>query len=668
MGDRRESGEAYAVLVGACDSRRRLRDGGFEVRIYAYGACAPTENAEIVQQQFRLANSYQRVLVLTERKRREMVDRCYQQACPAEYRAYLEASQVTAAAVDIVRRQRTRPGDMLEPDEEMKAEAREETKLAKANLAAARERESAALAAWREARKRATPKLRPRLQRCDRGARARNKFAYNAAGDVGLAWGTRLKVGESVERAAKAAAKIGTMPHLPRFDGGGMVVVQLQGASGIDDKNGLSVADAFSGKDTRLQINVVGAAAFRSAQGRDPLLHKNGKPKQPADPNSKRSQRRAAATGGSIYGIVRLRIASDGRTPIWASFPVVLSRELPVDAPIKWATVHAHKVGPRTEWRLLLTVDDVLPAVKSAGSVLAINHGWRNLPDGGLRVAYAVGSDGHKEEICVPPEYVTGLAHVESLRSIRDKLYEDAKRLLSDWRDEGERPEWFMDGSKNVGRWRSPKHLAWLVRDWMTRRFDGDLKMFEVFSAWLKKDRHLWRWESDSRDKLWTMRQDFYRCVAARWADTYSKILVTDMDLRDFAELPKPEDGADSAGNVQRRSRFLAAPSELVGAVKNACSTRGTVFEKVDGKNMTRTCNACGVILAFAAKTFLKNTCECGATWDQDENHALNLHARADRVKPKNIKSSVDLEEKKGRWLKRKKDMGADTKIARATG
>ena len=200
--------------------------------------------------------------------------------------------------------------------------------------------------------------------------------------------------------------------------------------------------------------------------------------------------------------------------------------------------------------------------------------------------------------------------------------------------------------------WKSPKKLARFVRTWRDHRFEDDSKVFEIFAAWLKKDTHLWRWESDEREKLWKMRQNFYRNVAARWAKNYSKILVTGMDLRDFTELPKPEDAADTEGNEQRRSRFLAAPSEFVGAVENACSTQGTHHKKVDAHYMTQTCHVCKVTMAFPAKTFLVNTCSaCGAVWDQDENHGLNL-----LTKDSPSSEMTEPEEKKqGRWSKRKK-------------
>ena len=639
------------------------------MRIYAYGAFAPVENIHVIHEQLRLAHSYQCALVCIERDRRKAVEQLYRDTCPNEFKAQEASSQAVLKAVEVVRRLRTRPGDMLEPDEEMKVKAREEAKIACEVLDRARAQEKVTRQAWKDARKRATPKLRERLQACDAEARAKNKFAYNAAGSVGLAWGTRLKIGESAERAAKAAAKIGAMPHMPRFDGGGILSVQLQGDSGIEGKKGLLSADVFAGADTRFRLTSTDPAAWQALRGKSSLVGKNGKPLPQADPNSKRSQRRRErggdGTGGGTCMIARLRIGSEGRDPIWGVWPVIIHRPLPTNAPIKWVQICAHKIGPRTEWRLLVTVDDEAVAIETptrrlVKSTLAVNLGWRNLQDDGLRVAYAVGSDGRREEIRVPPSYVSGVAHVQSLKSIRDKLFVTAKTALREWAEEAERPEWFSEELRYMDRWLAQRKLVRFVSRWNRQRFDGDAEIFEILSKWQKKDKHLWFWESDERTKLLRMRQDFYRTVAARWASEYERILVTEMDLRDFAQKEAPED-ADSTGKDQRVSQRYAAPSELRGAIKNACSTRASMFEEVKAVFLTQTCHACGIVFAFAAKTDLEHTCECGARWDQDYNHCRNLLARGEVVRAPGgslALSVIDENDaagnKKGRWQKRR--------------
>jgi hypothetical protein len=599
------------------------------MRNYKFTARLPVENADAVQLQLRLAHSYQCALIAIERRRRMVVDRLYQRACPAEYAELDSASKAVLMAIESVRHTRNTGGDMLDPDMEMKNENREIAKLAREALSAAREREKTAYAALRAAKRAATPRLRARMRMCDRGARARNKRAYGLAGTVGLAWGTRLKVDESVERAGKAAAKEGSLPRFPRFDGSGAVVVQLQG--------GLDEAAARGGEDTRFRLVSVSAEMWQESQGRS--AHRGntdvvrggpraGQPRAPL-PQPKDGSRSSRMRQGVL---ARLRIGSDGRQPIWAAWPVTMGRPLP-PAPIKWAQMIAHRVGARIHWELMITVDDAtaLPAIRTEGPTLAVNLGWRNHPDGGLRVAYTVGSDGRTEDVRVPTELISGMDHVRSLQAIRAQRLEALKRDLSEWMGEGERPAWLMHALRYADQWCSPKHAAWLLRDWTSRRFTGDAAVYDALHAWVKQDRHLWYWECDEREKLLRMRKDYYRCIAAKWAREYARILVTDMDLSVFATREAPEE-ADNVGLVQRVSQRLAAPSELRGVIKNACSTRGAKFEEVDGAYKTQTCTACGVVMAFAAKQDLVPTCTaCGVREDQDQRHARNLLA-SDKV------------------------------------
>lgn len=623
------------------------------MRNYTFGARKPTQNADQVATQLRLAVAYQAALVAIERKRRQVVDRLYQHACPAEYAAHVQAETACEAAARAVSLQRARPGDMLEPDEEMKAEARTAMAVAKEALAEARAVAKTARDAWYAARKAATPKLRKRMTWCQNGAYARNKAAYGRGTEIGLAWGTRLKCGEWAERAGKAATDEGTLPHFPRFDGGGTIAVQLQPRS-PGAPSGLSIDEAYACADTRFRLEKVSAEKWQAVQGRSHLVGRNGKPLPQPKEGGSRSRR--------PYALAHLRIGSVGRDPVWAVWPIVISRELPPGR-IKWVQAIAHKIGDRLEWQIMLTIDEATSVpLRESGAILAVNLGWRNLRDGGLRVAYAIGSDGHEEEVRVPPEYTAGVAHVDSLRSIRDRLHETAKRALANWCEEHPAPGWLTAEIRYLPQWRTQRHLAMLVVSWRERRFDGDETMFMTLDAWRKKDRHLRFWECDERAKLLRRRKDFYRCVAARWAERYARILITDMDLRDFAELPAPEDGAATSGNAQRRSRMLAAPSELRDAVKNACSTRGASFEPAKGAHKTETCNACAGVLAFPARAELEHTCPlCGARWDQDANHCKNLLAsdavaakRAQALAPSVSSEKTGGDKKEGRWERRR--------------
>lgn len=616
------------------------------MRVYAYGARPPIEGADLVEQQFWLAHIYQRVLVLLERRRRDLVERLYRHACPDEWEAYDAAAKAAEAAAQTMRLSRDTGGETLDAEE--RVERKRLADAAKAALDEARQHEIVVRQAWKTARKRATHCLRPRLKMIDNGVKARQKFAYNAAGSVGLAWGTRLKVGESVERAAEMSAKIGAMPHLPRNDGSGMIVVQLQGDSGIGEKKGLAPKNALGESDTRFRLEYVDAKKWKEVQGRSSVVSRKGVKLLQPKPKSRRTVRRKAE---GHYAIAHLRVGSDGRAPIWAKWPVILHRRIPEDAPIKWAQMHARREGPRIRWQLNVTIDLEVRALRSQTTrgkrvpTLAVNLGWRSFEDGGLRVAFAVGSDGHEEEIRVPNDYIDGVEHVASLRSIRDGNFERMKTHLVTWiKKDEERPAWLIEEARYVDRWRRQAKLVHLISMWRSRRFAGDRTEWKNLISWQKQDRHLWFWECDERAKLLRMRRDFYREVAARWATKYARVLVTDMDLRDFATLLPPEEGPKSEGKIPRVLQRLAAPSELRSAMKNACSTRGSFFKEVDGLFKTQTCNACGLV---AVVKDLRRRCECGALWDQDANHCRNLLA-SDKLTPP--EKAVG---KTGRWQKR---------------
>src|SRR6266566_1563755 len=100
------------------------------MRIYAYGARPPVENKELIERQIRLGHTYQRVLVLIERARRAAVEHLYCHACPDEYAKFVAASSAAEKAATLVRGTRSTGGDILPPDDDMKAEKREELALA----------------------------------------------------------------------------------------------------------------------------------------------------------------------------------------------------------------------------------------------------------------------------------------------------------------------------------------------------------------------------------------------------------------------------------------------------------------------------------------------------------------------------------------------------------
>ena len=218
-------------------------------------------------------------------------------------------------------------------------------------------------------------------------------------------WGTRGVIENAHDAARKAPLYDGVEPHDPRFlrfTGEGQVAVQLQG--------GLPVAEAF-GEDSQLRIRRV------------------------PDRNTARNRQ--------CYAILMMRINSTPTgEPIFAEFPMMFHRELPVNGVIKAATVNLRRIGPREEWSVSITIDTTCsPRREHCGEgVVAVDLGWRLLDDGSIRVAMA-----GEEPLVLTPHQIGGLRRAESLRSTRDMEFDLARQIFVRWmRSRTELPEWLL--------------------------------------------------------------------------------------------------------------------------------------------------------------------------------------------------------------------------------
>jgi len=516
------------------------------------------------------------------------------------------------------------------------------------------------------------------------------------------------------ERAAEQARKGHMDPKFHRWDGTGLIGVQLIG--------GLPVSEIATG--TFFQIDPVDLQV------------------DPDDPNvwdrrTPRCERRRKCRTR-----MRIRIGSDAKTPIWAEFPLMLHRPLPADGIVKWAVVVRERNGLgkySDEWSAHLTISRVAEPVKLRSGIVGINVGWRQRPDGSVRVACWDGDDGEHGELLLPEKVWRGhsdlsdkpegqLAKTDELRSLRDKLFNGAADDLRAWLKEhkGNIPSWLRDQTKGIAQWRSKKgkigptrRLAKVIINWRDNRFDGDEDIFkrlegrrvahvhaqqELFDqvmsdlrswikscptvpdwprrapselplcervkeiakarspqrlarfmrywqkrrfrgdesimrrledwrrkdsdlnpkyhGWRKQDKHLYNWESGARQNGQRVRREYYRIFAAELTKRYGTVVVGKINLAKAARRAKPEK-EDELHAAARRQRTIAALSHLIGAIKNACGTRGAYFKEASG--VTRICHACGVRNTWDSAGDVQHTCTgCGKTWDQDRNAAIN--------------------------------------------
>jgi len=553
------------------------------MRVYRYGLRAPTEGAALVREQMRLAHRYRCTLTEIERGRRAAQRAALGEHgdLPALEMAAKEADEAIERAVRALKaakaanRTRSVPPDL------------------RAALTAARVAKRDAVALLREAR---------RVQREDAGVVATREaidataaaLRRNARAHCGVYWGTYLLVEAEDDAARKQPMYDGATPNDPRFPrwtGEGTIGVQIQ--------KGEDAASLVDGEDTRMQI--VPVPRTGRTEGR--------RPKQ--------------------FAVLRMRVGSQGRAPVWASFPAILHRPMPVGSIVKKAAVHLRKIGPREEWYATITLDvSACEPARTLGpcGAVAVDVGWRVRASDTIRVACWVGEDGGSGEIALDDRTVSGLRLPESLRSQRDRNFDDARAALRAWLDaRTDVPAWLTEATRHLAWWRAPGKLAALAIRWRAARWADDAEGYDALERWRYHDRHLWQWESDQREGALRHRREQYRVVAARLGHRYGHLVIEKFDKRVFARLPAPE-SPETINETARSNRHLVAVSELVGSLRNVF---GSLTSEICPVDSTHECAVCGTVDDFDAAARVNHACSaCSTVWDQDYNAARVLLAR----------------------------------------
>ena len=415
-------------------------------------------------------------------------------------------------------------------------------------------------------------------------------------------WPTYLRV----EEAMAGAKRSGMDPQFKPWRGDGEIAVQFQ--------KGLTKSELFSCQDTRLQIDPVPDRAWWE--------------------ESRGERRRQQRT------MIRMRIGSENRKPIWASFKLQIHRELPDDAVIKWAWIDRERIGIRDRWHLLLNFESktFVKPQRETGKRCAIDVGWRKHDNDDLRIGYLVSSDGHEEEIRLPAYLRDRKRKGEELQSLIDQGFNIERVRLVAWIKSHRKklPEWFLKETKSLHAWKSPNRLMRVVWRWGDRpanddregfnnRFAGDTHIFPFMEAWRKQYRHLYGWRRNQEKKMLACRKEQYRLIARKIALTYDTVIIENFDLRKIAQHDNPEDQVSQEA-AQRSQRFAASLSEFRAALALMASNVGSKIVERDAAHTTVQCFSCEEWCSWDAARYLRHTCEhCGAHWDQDANASRNL-------------------------------------------
>jgi predicted RNA-binding Zn-ribbon protein involved in translation (DUF1610 family) len=532
--------------------------------VYRYGAKKPTSNAEALLDQLRKAHRYRNKLVEIELQRRKLVEEAVKNI-ESDVRNLADKLEQLELDIEYTTRKinshkqknrtRTVPAELKEQLKSLKAQRRE------------------TLRQMREAKKAAytRPEILEAFNRIEEKVKAEHKKARNLCG---LYWGTYCHVEQIISQIRK-----GPPPKFRRFDGSGVLAVQLQKGEGI--------ARLESGEDRRIRIEGCG-------------------------------KRR----------ILWLRIGSDeNRYPIWATIPFTYHREIPSDAKIKWVKVKAKRIACQTEWEVLFTLERSSGWKKpdlAQDGVVAIDIGWRNFDDR-IRVAYWIGSDGCEGEVALPHIMVgKALEQVEHLRSLRDKNFNEIKQQLLDAIETMQVPDWLTEAIKTLHQWRSQGRLAALAIRWRQQRFEGDNDIFTLLETWRVRDRHLYEWEAHLRVKAIRRRDDYFANVVANLSRRYKTAIVEDFDLRNVTQVDPTQTEQIGDGRQRYRARIAAA-----GGLRQMIKNRFAETQIVSAVLTTQTCTECGEVMNFDAAESVFGKCpHCGHTFDQDRAAAINLMRR----------------------------------------
>jgi hypothetical protein len=362
-------------------------------------------------------------------------------------------------------------------------------------------------------------------------ARSVKHFAANKSSKCKC--GTTVDTGQWIEVASRRVVgcpRCGPALGFRRHRGGGVIGVQIQG--------GMHVASLIAGEDTRVALV--------------PDMRENPH-------HTTNSQKRR---------MLRLRVGSEGRYPVWAKIPIKLHRPLP-DGIIKWVTLHARPIGPHLEWSATFVVQSQerlgspLPAPSRPPVGVSID------PITGSVSTFSEAGSGLWE---LPARIHERMRKTYDLHSIRDDYFNAVISALLSVARAGW-PQWLDEEAARFHEWlkrRSIGHLRRLVRHWRDNRFAGDTEVYAMAEAWRKKDAHLWTWESHQRRGVLSERREQYRLLARDMA-RHSVVAVRSIDL---AWLARDKD-------QQQGDRQIASPAELLDCMSDAVTRAGGKWVEV---------------------------------------------------------------------------------------
>jgi transposase len=560
-----------------------------EFVVRQYGLLDPLDWGEDCEEQLRLQTQFWNALIEIERGHRD---------------AYLAATADNPAVAALEARVR----EEVDVRAALVAERRARRKAARGRVPSKdlndritrTSQEIASLCAGlRQARRDARERVMDKMSEIHERRRAAVKRARQQFAQSGLWWGNYNAVAQSHEVGRKLAIKRGGQLRIRRHDGSGRFTNQIR--KGSDPVlTGMSVDDLFSGAMSQVSVGPLPDNAFT----------------HPSRSERSRLQRtKLTATVFMRHG--------ERRSVTW---PMLMHRPIPDDCRIKIVTVKRRRLGDRWHWKATFVCTRACQlTLPEGGRVVAVDLGWRKLPDG-IRVATVLRNDEATPSFVVLDQAtIDAFAHVDELRSRRDKMRDEITPLVRslDWSGAPAAIAALGEGIK-CSTVLGPNRLARLAivwRDFPTYQH----KAFEQLETWRRFEKKLWLEEVNLREKLRGRRRDYYRRAAKVIVAGARKVVIDRAGMAQAARV-NHEDGRDPVLHAAaRHNRTLAAPGELAKWINVQAAKVGAEVVEHGGVS-TWICHCCGMEVAPSTPSALHQSCpHCHAYWDQDVNAARNL-------------------------------------------
>jgi len=598
-------------------------------KVYAFHCGVPTEDCrQYVSDQFYYAHKYYNKLIELERKLHHDKKE-FEKVCNPDleqhYNAVSARELELSAALEQHTKSKVNAQDKLGSDELYTL-----VKTCRARL-----REAQKLLASERKKARATEQYKSALQTMNAFHIEARKKLYNNT--PVLFWGTKNHCVQRVELAVSKRMEIGQPPMFQPWSRDGVLYAQVI--------NGMDAASVFDCKHGVVQIETL------------PRDHRD----------SKRFGKRFPA-------LVRMRVGSDGRKPIWCTVKASIHRKFPPGSRIMAVQLirrqhmyYQHNDGlwhPYDDYEIQFTLripEEPRKYDPAKSLCAAIDLGWRVREDG-LRVGLWADSDGNKGEFMLPAIEFEMKSRAERIQSYRDIDMNECLKSVIEWRSTLDAiPEWLEKaGIKNVHAWRSVSALYRLLSV-MEDNKEFAPAMLEVLRKWRAREAHLQQYQ---RGLVWhqeARRLDYYRNLAAQFERKYNYVIFEDMLITDLRTDKEAED--ETMSNDQIKNMRMYRNLSAIGLLRQCFVQKFGKPNVILGKTEFTTidCHSCGTRNDFDKRRLVMKCTHCGIEIDQDYNAALNLliseRPRAEEmaapVRPPEDGNGPDVAENGGKYVGR---------------